>query len=176
MQPFFYILLLVLLPTGLVHSQQRVFAASASNSIFGEAHNILTGIDLSNRTSCYIDTLPVDVGTIALTPHGKLWTIQSNDFGHLYRLDTAMGQVTYVDSFDTHGTSVQSLCALNDSVLLIQCDSDLYGITISNVHSFRIGTVGNYNSGDMTWIRQDLYIIDLNYANPFNSCLVKSNF
>lgn len=167
---FFAILFALLLPACLVHSQQRVFVAGS--------HNITTlcRVELSSCTIHDIGALPIGIFTIALTPNGKLWAIQSNDFGHLYSVDTATGQVTYVDSFDTHGTYVQSLGVLNDSVLLIQCDSVLYGVTTTNVHSFRIGTVGNYHSGDMTWLGQDLYIIGYSDANPLNSRLVKVTF
>lgn len=176
---FFAMLFTLLLPAGFAHGQQHVFATSASNSIFGGAHNILTSIDLSNCTSRYIDTLPIGVGTIALTPNGRLWAIQSNDFGHLYSVDTATGQVTYVDSFDTHGDYVQSLGVLNDSILLIQCWNDLYGVTTTNVHSFRIGTVGSYRSGDMTWLGQNLYIIGFRGGgggNPDSMIFDQSDF
>ena len=174
---FFSMLFALLLPAGFAHSQQHVFATSASNAIFGGAHNILTSIDLSNCTSRYIDTLPVGVGTIALTPNGKLWAMANDTVGaELYQIDTSTGHLTYAGHFDTHGTYVQSMGVLNDSVLIIQCDSVLYGVTTTNVHSFRIGNVGNYHSGDMTWVGQDLYIIGYSDANPLNSRVVKVTF
>jgi len=178
MKSFFYSLLFVLLSTGPAHSQQHVFAASASNSIFGDAHNILSSIDLSNCTSHYIDTLPLGVGFIALTPNGKLWAMSNEDSmgGALYQVDTSTGGLTFAGYFDENYYYVQSMGALNDSVLLIQCDSNLYGVITTNVHSFRIGTVGNYNSGDMTWLGQDLYIIGFIGASPLTSHLVKVTF
>lgn len=173
---FFSILFVLLLPAGFAHSQQHVFAASASNSIFGEAHNILTSIDLSNCTSRYIDTLPVGMYTIALTPNGRLWAIANDTVGaELYQVDTSTGNLTYAGHFDTHGDFVQSIGVLNDSVLLIPCNNDLYGVTTSNVHSFRIGTVGNYRFGDITWLGQDLYIIGCN-GYPDSMFLVKVTF
>ena len=167
---FFSMLFALLLPAGLVYSQQNVFVAGS--------HNVTTlcRVNMSNCTIDDIGAFPIGVFTIACTPNGKLWAIQSNAFGHLYSVDTATGQVAYVDSFDTHGTYVQSLGVLNDSVLLIQCDSVLYGVTTTNVHSFRIGNVGNYHSGDMTWLGQDLFIIGFSDANPLNSRIVKVTF
>src|SRR6218665_1471975 len=114
MKPFLYtllfVLLFLLLPSGLAHSQQRMFATSASNSIFGEAHNILTSIDLSNCTSHYIDTLPVGMYTIALTPNGKLWALVNDTVGaKLYQVDTNTGGLTYAGHFDTHGDFIQSI-------------------------------------------------------------------
>jgi hypothetical protein len=62
MKPFFYALLFALLPVGLVYSQQHVFVPGNH-----EAINLFR-VDVTSYTSQVLDTLPIGVGTIALTP------------------------------------------------------------------------------------------------------------
>lgn len=164
-------LLSLLLPAGWAYSQeQHTFVAGSHDS------TTLFSVDIATCTIHNIGTLPIGVFTIACTPNGKLWAIQSNDFGHLYSVDTITGQLTYIDSFDTQGDYVQSLGVLNDSVLLIQCWNDLYGITTNNVHSFRIGSIGYNGYCDMAWLGQDLFIMCYAGTNLDSLFLVKVTF
>jgi hypothetical protein len=158
-------------------SAQSLFVTTVANNIFGDAHNVLIKMNPGNCQGSYIDTLPLGVYTIAATANDKLWALSNEDSlgGALYRVDTLNGNLSFAGYFYTEYDYVQSMGALNDSVLLIPCRGKLYGLNTNTVQSFLIGYLGDYYFDDMTWLGQDLYII-ASHGNPNHMNLAKVSF
>src|SRR5262249_20796009 len=86
-------------------------------------------------------------------PDGQLWGIAG---GNLYHIDTANANATLVGNTGIGGVS---LVALNDTTLLIEGNSILYGINVNTASSYYIDTIGYSASGDLTWYDDDLFMV-----------------
>jgi hypothetical protein len=126
-------------------SQEPIFATIGGGDLYS--------FDLANCTRHFIGATGQGFGDIAFTPDGRLWGIVGGD---LYRIDTATANATLIGF-----TNVQAvtLVGLNDSVLLAESQSILYGINTNNASSYYIDTIGYSASGDLTWYDNDLYML-----------------
>ncbi len=93
---------------------------------------------------------------LAFTPNGRLWGIVPDTVGgSLYLVDTAGVRASYKGRTPIYGNS---LVALNDSILLMVYDRDLYGIRVRDASTYRIGNIRYPSMGDLAWYGRDLYL------------------
>jgi len=143
-------------------SQQSVFVSDNSFHIYS--------LDLNNCASHFIGTITQEFNDIAFTPDGQLWGISSHG---LFKIDTTNGAATFIGSNDiTEGAL--SLVALNDSILLTEYNDSLYGINLTNLHSYNIGQIGYYADGDLSWYGNDLYMTG--FDNESDGLIIKITF
>ncbi len=140
-------LLLFLFTSVYVFSQQPVFVTDASGNLYS--------LDLFNCTSRLIANSGAIFEDIAFTPDGKLWGVNGDA---LFQIDTSTASITYI-GLNNPATFSESLVALNDSTLLGEFNSILYGISTKDAQSYEIGSLGEYSAcGDLTWYKDTLYM------------------
>ena len=129
-------------------SQQPIFVTIAGGDLYS--------LDLTNCSSRFVGSTGFGFGDIAFTPDGRLWGIVS---GQLYQIDTSTANVTLIGSSPYIGVS---MVALNDSIMLVELGTKLYGVKNTDASSYYIDSIGYGACGDLTWYDNDLYMTTCN--------------
>lgn len=143
----------------------KVYGQQPPLFVEGGTGGQLISVTLADCHLRFIDTIsPFGLQDLAFTNDGRLWGVTPDSItgGLLFRIDTATAQGIYIGhTDDIYGNS---LVALNDSILLMESQEDLYAINNRGASVHYIGHIGFPSYGDLTWYNNDLYMTTPFYA------------